>query len=148
MTYLASQLQVAGPATVSTLKIVAGTGHPSISATATEANPLLEAMAAFEQEFKVELADDPEVTKEAYCLRHQVYCLERGYEPDKGGVETDEFDAHSRHVVLRRQSTGQVVGTVRLVLSSPDAPELSFPMQRVCNASLLGDLSLATAAEV
>jgi N-acyl-L-homoserine lactone synthetase len=109
---------------------------------------LAEATSAFEQQFIVESADTPEIAQEAYRLRHQVYCLECGYEDDRGCVEIDEFDANARHVVLRRRATEQVVGTVRLVLSSPDAAESSFPMQRICNAPPLDDLPLTTTAEV
>ena len=129
------------------LKIVGGTDYPGATV-AADTNPLAEAISAFEQEYAVELASSAETAEEAYRLRHQVYCLERGYEPDNGGLETDAFDAHARHVVLRRKSTGLVVGTVSLVLSSLDAPERSWPMQRVCDPSLLSHLSPATTAEV
>src|SRR4051812_44183546 len=71
-----------------------------------------EVAAAFENEFTIESADTPEIAEEAYRLRHQVYCLERGYEAGQGGVERDGFDAHARHVLLRRRATRQVVGTV------------------------------------
>src|SRR4051794_9244487 len=130
------------------LRIVPGPGYSdTIAATQKEANPFAEALLAFEEEFRVESVNSPETAEEAFRLRHQVYCLERGYEPDRGGVEIDEFDAHARQVVLRRKSTGEVVGTVRLVLFSTEAAE-SFPIQQVCEASLLSDLPLTTTAEV
>ena len=113
-----------------------------------KAGALTEAISAFEQQFTVESADTPEIAQQAYRVRHQVYCIECGYEEGRGGIEIDEFDAHARHVILQDSSTGQVVGTVRLVLPSPESPERSFPMQRVCQPSLLGDLPLATTAEV
>ena len=130
------------------LRIVASGDHPGSTVAASENNPLAEAISAFHEEFTIDLADSFETATDAYRLRHQVYCLERGYEPDKGGVEIDEFDAHARHVVLRRRSSGQVVGTVRLVLALPEALENSLPMQQVCESSLVSDIPFATAAEV
>jgi N-acyl-L-homoserine lactone synthetase len=130
------------------LRIAPGKDHPVTTAVKSEASPFSEAISAFEEEFTVELVHGSQSAEEAYSLRYQVYCLERGYEPAVGGMETDEFDANARHVLLRRRSTGQVVGTVRLVLSRPESPENSFPMQGVCDASLLSDLSLVRTAEV
>jgi N-acyl-L-homoserine lactone synthetase len=131
------------------LRIVPSADRPgSTAAPSRETNSFAEAILAFEEEFAVELVNTPEIAQEAFRLRHQVYCLERGYEPDRGGVEVDEFDANARPVLLRRRSTGEVVGTVRLVLFSPGAVESSFPMQRVCEAPLLSDLPLSTTAEV
>jgi len=131
------------------LRIVPTTDRPGTTdVSSSETNSFPEAISALEKEFALELVDTPESAEEAFRLRHQVYCLERGYEPDRGGIEIDEFDVSARHVLLRRRSTGEVVGTVRLVLSSPEGIENSFPIQRVCEASLLSDLPIATAAEV
>lgn len=114
----------------------------------TKARALAEAIAEFEAEYVVETADSPALAEDAYRLRHQVYCQERGYEPDQGGLEIDRYDAHSRHVVLRRKSDGEVVGAARLVLFSSNEPGNSFPMQQVCDASLLRELPLPRMAEV
>ena len=92
---------------------------------------LASAVAAARDEFFVALADTPESQREAFRVRHQVYCLERGFEPGVGDIETDEFDARARHVLLGHRTTGNVLGTVRIVLSAPDSPGESFPMQRV-----------------
>ena len=54
----------------------------------------------------------------------------RGIEPERilvvgdhpEGLERDQFDHHSVHSLLVHQSSGQAVGTVRLVLPRPDAP--------------------------
>jgi N-acyl-L-homoserine lactone synthetase len=61
-------------------------------------------------------------------LRYEVYCLERKFRdaaeyPD--GLERDEYDAHSTHICAT-DSTGAVVGTVRLVHHSP----LGLPVQQ------------------
>ena len=61
-------------------------------------------------------------------LRYEVYCLERKFRdaaeyPD--GLERDEYDAHATHICAT-DSTGAVVGTVRLVHHSP----LGLPVQQ------------------
>jgi N-acyl-L-homoserine lactone synthetase len=95
----------------------------------------------------IEIAHSPKQLSEVYQLRHQVYCLERGFEPGEDGEENDEFDCRSRHVLLR-ETDGQVVGTVRII--APDQANLaaSFPIQRLCGPELLQDLPLATAGEI
>lgn len=106
------------------------------------------AIAAARDQFVVTLADTPEARHEAFRVRHQVYCIERGYEPAAGSIETDEFDARSRHVLLTRRDTGETVGTVRVVLHDPRRPQDSFPLQRVTAPGLLRHLPLPDTAEI
>lgn len=113
-----------------------------------QTNTMSAAIAAVAQEFCVETADHSELVREACQLRYQVYCLERKYEAPQGQIETDDFDDRARHVVLRHRESGTVIGTVRLVLMSPSAPDDSFPMQRVCKSSFLRDVPLVDVAEV
>jgi N-acyl-L-homoserine lactone synthetase len=98
--------------------------------------------------FVIETVETPNQLREVFRLRHQVYCIERGFEPGVNGEETDEFDARSRHVLLRHAHDGEVVGTVRLI--APDKANLadSFPMQRLCGPGLLRHVPLATAGEI
>ncbi|MFZ5844309.1 MAG: acyl-homoserine-lactone synthase [Pseudomonadota bacterium] len=61
-------------------------------------------------------------------LRYQVYCLDRGFEPQEcaaDGEEHDAFDAHSVHFVAY-DSTRQAVGALRLVF-----PVAGFPAAHV-----------------
>ncbi|MBV8591629.1 MAG: GNAT family N-acetyltransferase, partial [Acetobacteraceae bacterium] len=99
------------------------------------------------ERFTVQLANTPELIREAHRLRYQVYCVENEY-LDGDGFEVDEFDFHSHHVILKDNATGQMVGTVRLVLWQQDAPEASFPMQEVIPVSLRHYVPLRTTAEV
>lgn len=117
---------------------------PSTSASGPEAA----AIAAARAEFAVRLADTPELIREAYRLRYQVYCVERGFLEGFEGLESDGYDTHSKHVVLCRRSTGQVIGTVRLVLPVPARPLDSFPVQHVCDPSLLQHLPFKATGEV
>ncbi len=113
-----------------------------------DANSLVDEIDTAERMFSIEIVRKPEQLREVFQLRHQVYCVERGYEPSLNGQETDEFDSRSRHVLLRHASDGEVVGTVRIV--APDQANLaaSFPMQRVCEASLLRYLPLQVTGEI
>src|SRR3954452_12978803 len=94
------------------------------------------AIASAQQELVVEIARTPEQVLEAKKLRYRVYCEERGFEPGEGGLEQDIYDDNARHVLIRSRATGEVFGTVRIVLSSDDDSTLGFPMQRVCDESV------------
>src|SRR5579859_655089 len=72
--------------------------------------------------FTIEAANTTECLEEAYRLRHQTYCVERGYEASSTGLEVDEFDDRSRHTILRHRLDNRAVGTLRLVLPRLEAP--------------------------
>lgn len=110
---------------------------------------LTAAIAATTSELVVQIADTPELVRDAHQLRHQVYCLERGYEPGQNGLEIDGYDAHSKHVVLRLAGGGgAVIGTARLILPQAASPGGSFPMQAVCAPERFAALPFARTAEI
>lgn len=109
---------------------------------------LAEAICAVREEFDVVVAHSPSLIRQSYQLRHQVYCLERGFLEASGDQERDEYDAHSRHVVLITRDTRQVVGTVRMVLARHRDLDNSFPLQLVCRPHLLRDIPLGSTAEI
>jgi N-acyl amino acid synthase of PEP-CTERM/exosortase system len=81
-------------------------------------------------EFKKVSQNDPLLT-EIFRLRYKVYCDEWGFERPEdhpGGIERDEFDAHSVHFVAIRKADQQMVGTTRIILRS----ELGFPIEAHC----------------
>src|SRR6185312_7020962 len=88
--------------------------------TARTSSRMADAIDAVQQEVSVELADTPELVREAHRLRYQVYCLERGYKLDGEGLEIDEYDTRAHHVVLCHRRSGEVLGTARLVLPSTE----------------------------
>ncbi|MFG3707395.1 GNAT family N-acetyltransferase [Micromonospora sp. NPDC047670] len=63
------------------------------------------------------IADDPSEVAAAQRLRHEVFGTELGatLRPGAAGLDVDEFDAHCDHLIVRRESTGEVVGTYRLL---------------------------------
>jgi N-acyl amino acid synthase of PEP-CTERM/exosortase system len=107
-----------------------------------------DAIAKLDAEVSVELANTPAARWAAYRLRHQVYCLERGFLDGQNGVERDEYDDHARHAIVRWRQTGEVVGAVRLVLPKSPAGGDDFPVQHVCDPAVLRGLPRATTGEL
>lgn len=103
---------------------------------------------AMRRDFSVELVASTVTLQEAQRLRYQVFCEERGVLPGHDGIESDEYDQRSRHVVLRRRSNQELVGTVRVITASPDGPWSHLPMQHVCDPIFLRGLPIVTTGEV
>lgn len=96
----------------------------------------------YEHWFQAVLANTPELRREAFRLRYQVYCVENPFEDpaeNPNEEESDAFDAHAVHGLLIHRPSGMVAGTVRLVLPLPDALDDSFALQRVCHEPMLRD---------
>lgn len=108
---------------------------------------MAEAIQAIRKEFVVEIADTAQMIDEAFRLRFQVYCLERQFEESNTGRETDQYDAHSRHVVLRCRATREVLGTLRLVLPTGSGRS-TLPIRHLCDPKLLQPIPHNTSAEV
>ena len=70
-----------------------------------------------------QLADNPSSRELAFRLRYQVYCKERGFEPDDRfphGLERDEHDDRALHILVRNRDCGAPLGVSRVVLDDPD----------------------------
>ncbi|MFD5448000.1 GNAT family N-acetyltransferase [Streptomyces sp. NPDC127100] len=67
--------------------------------------------------YTVGLARDEEEVREAQRLRHDVFAGEMGalLASPRPGYDIDPFDAHCDHLLVREETTGQVVGTYRLL---------------------------------
>jgi N-acyl amino acid synthase of PEP-CTERM/exosortase system len=105
-------------------------------------------VSALREQVSVEMADTPALLREAYRLRHQVYCVEHAYETGRDGMERDAYDDFARHAVVRWRQTGEVVGAVRLVLPKTPPGDDDFPIQHVCDPALLRGLPMASTGEV
>ena len=88
----------------------------------------------FNDHFELVAADTPELQREAFRIRFSVFseelCLP-SVEPWRfpNGLETDAYDEHSAHCLLRYRPTASWVGTVRLVLASPLHSAAPFPIE-------------------
>lgn len=113
-----------------------------------ERSQIAAAIAAMREDFVVEFADTPDAVTEAMRLRHQVYCMERGFEAGQDGLECDKFDDRARHVLVRTRRTGLPVGTVRLVPGSTGRKGQQYPMQLAVDSPRLHQLPAHRTAEV
>ena len=109
----------------------------------------------FNKYFDIKLADTPELLREVYALRQQVYCIENQYEPlptDDAG-ERDDYDSRAKHSIVRHRSLGIAAATVRLVLPSARLTE-PLPIwehsaaNMSAHADLLREIPTASTAEI
>jgi N-acyl amino acid synthase of PEP-CTERM/exosortase system len=92
-------------------------------------------VAAFNEYFEVIDAHSPELLRTVFHLRYQVYCIEQrapGFEASNypTEMESDDYDRHSSHIILRHRPSGEFVGTARLILPDPLNPEKLFPTEK------------------
>ncbi|MFF0273473.1 GNAT family N-acetyltransferase [Streptomyces sp. NPDC004330] len=67
--------------------------------------------------YQVGLARDQQDVRAAQRLRHQVFAGELGARLDgpEPGLDADAFDAYCDHLLVREETTGEVVGTYRIL---------------------------------
>jgi N-acyl amino acid synthase of PEP-CTERM/exosortase system len=90
----------------------------------------------FQRYFSIEQATTPAQLESVYKVRYRVYCEEFQYEPASAcpdQLETDEFDAHSRHCVVVHRATGVPAGCARLVLADD---QRLMPMEKFCATAM------------
>ena len=87
----------------------------------------------FQELFELVPAFDEPSLDQVARIRHDVYCRDLGWEPlREDGRETDEFDGHSLHCLLRQRVSGEPVGCSRLILTRPRDPFYALPFERSC----------------
>jgi len=97
-------------------------------------------MELYQSYFEVTPAKTAEQLAAVFRLRYEVYCVENPFEdPEKNsnGLEIDAYDACSLHSLLLHRPTGDVVGTVRLILPSRDKQSMGLPLRDICGHELL-----------
>jgi len=102
---------------------------------------------SFSRYFAITPALDTERLQETWRVRHEVYCEDLGWEPQRAdGLETDEFDTHSVACLMRSSVNGSRVGCVRLILCDPQDPDAPLPIETACAATF--DRSVFDSASV
>jgi len=97
----------------------------------------LDSGASFSQYFQIVPAWTEELKDEAYRIRHQVYCEDLGWETVRSDRrETDAYDVHSLHLLIRAVATGSYIGCVRLIRTDPVTPDQPLPFEKACAAAL------------
>ncbi|MAT52737.1 MAG: PEP-CTERM/exosortase system-associated acyltransferase [Porticoccaceae bacterium] len=102
------------------------------------------ALENFTRYFSVDLALTPEQKQRVYEIRYRVYCEELHYldvEKDDvqgfgEGMEQDEFDERSIHILVTHRQTNRPAGCVRLVISNDSLYDQPLPMEKFCLKSL------------
>jgi N-acyl amino acid synthase of PEP-CTERM/exosortase system len=73
----------------------------------------------YDRHFDVIRAATPNLVREAYRLRYQVYCVENPFEDPEQHIsacESDNDDDRSIHTLLLHRQTGEIAGTSRVIL--------------------------------
>jgi len=87
----------------------------------------------FHHYFDITIANTPQLLKEVYRIRYEVYCEEMGFEPENSAhIEHDAYDAKAIHVLIRHRPTSQYIGTIRMVLHDGNRDAFVFPMEKHC----------------
>ena len=81
----------------------------------------------------VAFSDD--LQSESYKIRHNVYCEELKFEETRSNYqETDDFDEHSAHCLIKHIPTGSYAGTVRIVRTK--SVDQLLPIEKYCISSI------------
>lgn len=92
---------------------------------------------AFTEYFEIVPALSNALRDEVYSIRHQVYCEELAFEPQRPDRrEYDEHDAHSLHLLIRSVKTNQFIGCTRIVRARPEDPNYPLPFEQTCAAAI------------
>ncbi len=87
----------------------------------------------FSRYFTAVPAVTDELKRTAYRIRHDVYCRDLAFEPLRpDGMETDRYDAHAVHCLLKTISSQEYVGCIRLIFARRDEPDLLLPFEQAC----------------
>ncbi|MFP5401550.1 MAG: PEP-CTERM/exosortase system-associated acyltransferase [Gammaproteobacteria bacterium] len=84
--------------------------------------------------FRIDAALDDELYDEVLRIRHDVYCVDLGFERVREDArESDAYDTHSIHCLLRTATKPHHgVGCARVVLTDPDDRAAPLPFERTC----------------
>lgn len=73
----------------------------------------------------------------AFRIRHSVYCEDLEWESTRAdGMETDAYDTHALHCLIRSRASGDFIGCVRLILTEPGDPHAPLPFEQTCGPAL------------
>lgn len=92
---------------------------------------------AFKRYFEIVPAYSDALKDEVFRIRHQVFCEELGFEPQKPDRrERDEYDAHALHLLIRSVKTGNFMGCTRIIRARPGDLLYPLPFEMTCAATI------------
>lgn len=98
---------------------------------------LLNLAHGFRKHFDVAPAVTPDLQRQAYEIRHRVYCEELGFEPVRPDrCERDAYDVRAEHVLVRSLKHDRFVACARVVRVDPADPASQLPLERSCSNSI------------
>ena len=86
--------------------------------------------------FSVQIADTPQLRKQAYRIRYRTYCEEFGYEDSTcflDGMEYDEYDDDALHFLITHRS-GIPAACVRIISTKKE--EEPLPFEKHCGEAI------------
>jgi N-acyl amino acid synthase of PEP-CTERM/exosortase system len=98
---------------------------------------ILALSANFKKYFEIVPALSDALRDDVYRIRHAVFCEELKFEPERPDKrESDEYDRHSIHLLIRDLHSGQFVGCTRMIMHRPEDPSYLLPFEKICHASI------------
>jgi len=92
---------------------------------------------SFKQYFEIVPALTEELKREAYRIRHSVYCEDLQFELSRSdGLEIDEYDAHSLHLLIRNIHNDAFIGCTRIIRPPSDGADKQLPFEKICARTL------------
>ncbi len=91
----------------------------------------------FKEYFEVVPAYSDALKDEAFHIRHKVYCEDLKFEAERSSrLETDDYDAHSLHLLMRFVRTNEFIGCTRIIFPKLDDRNKLLPLEEMCAATL------------
>jgi N-acyl amino acid synthase of PEP-CTERM/exosortase system len=91
----------------------------------------------FHQYFEIVPAFSTALKDEVYRVRHQVYCEDLKFESVRqDGLESDEHDSNSLHLLMRSVKTGEFIGCTRIVRPRPEDSHYHLPFEKTCATAM------------
>ena len=93
----------------------------------------------FQNYFDILLADTPALRELVYRIRYDVYCRKFHFEQEEdcpGGMEQDDYDQHSLHMLIMHKETASAAGCMRLIAPESNESDFLLPMERFCGHTL------------
>lgn len=85
--------------------------------------------------FEPDVSNSEESIKASFGIRHNVYAEELKLEPIRANkLETDDFDSHSIHCLIKHRLSSTFAGTVRIITSNSEKEKL--PIEVFCEESI------------
>lgn len=92
---------------------------------------------SFKQYFEIVPALTEDLKREAYRIRHSVYCEDLHFELLRHNkFEMDEYDAHSLHLLIRSIRNDTFIGCTRIIRPQSNETDGFLPFEKACAQTL------------